>query len=105
MVHEQKPGLFQEIYKVVRTIPKGKVMTYGQVARLVGTRDARKIGWALHANSDPQTPCHRVVTLEGKVSDNFAFGDYQEHKRRLLAEGVEFVSEKHVNLPKHSVVI
>ena len=57
---------FQRIYDVVRQIPRGKVATYGQVARLAGNpRWARVVGFALHVNNDPEhVPCYRVVTLK-----------------------------------------
>ena len=63
---------FQRIYDVVRQIPRGKVATYGQVARLAGNpRWARVVGFALHVNNDPEhVPCYRVVTWprgDGKV--------------------------------------
>ena len=45
-------GLFEKIYELVKTIPVGRVATYGQVAKLLGVKDVRKIGWALHANKD-----------------------------------------------------
>lgn len=98
MVHQRKEGLFEEVYKSVRRIPKGKVVTYGQLAKMVGTRDARKIGWALHANRDPNCPCHRVVNKDGRLAPNFAFDGPKEQKRRLQAEGVKFKDEMHVDL-------
>lgn len=94
-------GFFEQVYEVVKQIPKGKVMTYGQIAELLGTHDARKVGWALHANKDAECPCHRVVNKEGNVSDSYAFGGYQEQKYKLLAEGVEFLDEKSVDLGKY----
>ncbi|MEK7111692.1 MAG: MGMT family protein [Patescibacteria group bacterium] len=93
-------ALFEEVYKIVRKIPKGKVTTYGEIARTLGTKDARKVGWALHANPDPKTPCHRVVNKDGRLAPNFAFDGEREQKRRLMAEGVIFKGEK-VNLEKH----
>ena len=58
---------FDKIYEVVRHIPRGTVATYGQVARLAGNpRWARVVGYALHANPDPDgIPCYRVVTKDG----------------------------------------
>ena len=102
MVHQKREGLFEEVYKTIRTIPEGKVVTYGQLARMVGTRDARKIGWALHANRDPDCPCHRVVSKEGRLAPNFAFDGPKEQKRRLLVEGISFIDDNHVNLEKHT---
>jgi methylated-DNA-protein-cysteine methyltransferase related protein len=83
-------GLFEDVYKVVKTIPAGKVMTYGQVAAAVGTRDARRVGQALHANKDRNVPCHRVVFADGRLAPGYAFGGAEEQKKKLLAEGVEF---------------
>ncbi len=86
------------MYQVVREIPAGRVMTYGQVAKILGTQDARKVGWALHGNNDSKIPCHRVVNKDGQVALNYAFDGWQEQKRRLEEEGVSFVDETHVDL-------
>ncbi len=102
MPHTPNPGLFQKVYDLVKIIPPGYVVTYGQIARELGTRDVRKIGWALHANKDEKVPCHRVVNMEGKVADNFAFNGWREQRNRLEAEGVSFKDEKYVNLAKHN---
>ena len=72
-------------------------MTYGQIAKILGTRDARKVGWALHANRDRAVPCHRVVSKEGKLAVNFGWGGWREQERRLEREGVELTGTK-VNL-------
>ena len=65
----------KRIYEVVKDIPRGKVMSYGQVARLAGNpRGARGVGFALHRNPEPGViPCHRVVFRDGSVTDGFAF--------------------------------
>lgn len=94
-------NFFDHVYEIVRTIPRGKVLTYGAIARQIGSRDARKIGWALHANTDPNTPCHRVVNKVGRLAPNFAFDGWHEQKRRLQEEGVTFSSEMVVDLKKH----
>ena len=96
-----KANLFSSIYEIVRKIPKGKVMTYGQIADILGTKDARKVGWALHGNQDPEIPCHRVVDKDGQVALNYSMGDWKEQKRKLLEEGVKFKDEMHVDLKKH----
>jgi methylated-DNA-protein-cysteine methyltransferase-like protein len=89
-VKSQKEGVFAAIYEVVKGIPPGNVMTYGEVATCVGNpRLARVVGWALHCNPDEQhIPCHRVVKKDGSLSPSFAFGGIAEHQRRLEAEGV-----------------
>lgn len=94
-------SLFKIIRKIVSEIPEGKVSTYGQIARVAGTKDARKVGWAIHNNQDPKVPCHRVVKKDGSVAENFSLGGWEEQKNRLVKEGVRFVSEKQVDLKKH----
>jgi methylated-DNA-protein-cysteine methyltransferase related protein len=92
-------GLFEKVYKVVQTIPVGSVMTYGQIARALGIRDVRKVGWALHANPDGKvTPCHRVVKKDGGLAPGYAFGGPNEQRNKLLAEGVKFIDENYVDL-------
>ena len=91
-------GLFDKVYKLIRTIPPGKVMTYGQIAKILGLRDVRKIGWALHANKDHATPCHRVVNKEGGIAPSYAFGGAEVQRKRLMEEGVKFADNTHVDL-------
>lgn len=94
-------NFFKEVYSIVKEIPKGKVSTYGQLAEVLGTRDARRVGWALHGNNNPNIPCHRVVNREGMVALNYAFGGWKEQKFKLMNEGVEFKDETHVDLKKY----
>ncbi len=105
---------FTRVYQLVRQIPEGYVTTYGDIARAMGTRDlpadaahqalqagarhSRIVGWALHANKDSNTPCHRVVTKDGKLSESYAFGGSIEQYAKLLGEGVVFIDKTHVNL-------
>lgn len=86
---------------LVNEIPEGKVATYGQIAFTLGFKDARKVGWALHANPDINTPCHRVVDRNGRLAPNFAFDGEKEQLRRLKAEGVSFKDKSHVDMSKH----
>ncbi len=87
----------QRVWQAVKQIPKGKVATYGIIAKKVGI-DPRMAGWALHANRSSDVPCHRVVNREGRLAPNFAFDGWREQKRRLEAEGVTFKDDMHVNL-------
>mgnify|MGYP001563341988 CR=1 FL=1 len=93
-------SFFEKVYEVVRKIPEGKVATYGQIAKILGAKDNRKVGFALHANSDPDVPCHRVVNKDGRLAPSFAFEGPEGQRRRLLAEGVGFIDEMHVDLTK-----
>lgn len=91
---------FKQVYDVVKKIPTGKVMTYGMIAKMLGTRDARRVGWALHGNRDSSCPCHRVVNKDGGVALNYSFSGWEEQRRRLMDEGVKFTDETHVDLVK-----
>lgn len=96
---------FDKIYSIVRTIPEGKVMSYGQVALLAGNpRWSRVVGYALHVNPDPSfIPCHRVVTKDGRVSSSFAFGGSDIQRVLLENEGVRFSSDGRVIMEEYSV--
>ncbi len=85
-------GFFERVYEVVKSIPKGKVMTYGQIATICGNkRMSRQVGWALHANPTPSLiPCYRVVNRFGEVSSAFAFGGANVQRDLLEKEGVVF---------------
>ncbi|OGM08080.1 hypothetical protein A2W13_02715 [Candidatus Woesebacteria bacterium RBG_16_36_11] len=92
---------FEKIYEIVRRIPPGKVMTYGQIALQLNRKiSPRVVGWALHANKDLNTPCHRVVDRNGRLAPNFAFDGWREQRKRLLTERVEFKDEMHVDIEK-----
>lgn len=94
-------GAFNErVYEVVRQVPRGRVASYGQVARLMGApRSARYVGFALHANPEPGViPCHRVVFKDGSLAPGFAFGGPDEQRRLLEEEGVGFDEEGRVRM-------
>lgn len=94
-------SLNEQVYLLVKTIPAGKVATYGQIAELLGNpRLSRQVGWALHANRSADVPCHRVVNREGRLAPNFAFDGEEEQWRRLTSEGITFKGTN-VNLARH----
>ena len=100
-ITSQKSNFFNQVYRIVRSIPKGKVTTYGHIARILGIKDSRIVGWALHSNKDSKVPCHRVVNKDGKVAENYALGGWKEQKMRLLSEGVKFKDKMHVDLQRY----
>lgn len=95
-------SFFERVYAVVMDIPRGKVLSYGDVARLAGSpRSARQVGWALHVNPRPgEIPCHRVVFKDGAVSSGFAFGGPQVQRAMLETEGVEFSADGAIDMSK-----
>ncbi len=80
----------QSVYEYVKSVPQGKVTTYGMIARAIGRpRAARQVGKALHRNPTPGiVPCHRVVNREGRLAPAFAFGGIEVQARLLEEEGV-----------------
>ena len=98
-------GDFSErVFQVVRQVPRGKVASYGQVARLIGApRSARYVGYALRANPDPGAevtgiPCHRVVFKDGSLCRGYAFGGPDVQREMLEEEGVAFADDEHVDM-------
>lgn len=86
--------MFDEVYGVVSKIPKGKVLTYGDIAIELGI-NPRVVGYALHANKNSkQVPCHRVVFKDGSLTKGYAFGGKDIQKKLLITEGVNFIREK-----------
>ncbi len=83
----------QAVYAYLKTVPRGKVVTYGMIAAAIGRpRAARQVGNALHRNPTPVVvPCHRVVNREGRLAPAFAFGGMDVQAQLLRAEGVEVV--------------
>jgi methylated-DNA-protein-cysteine methyltransferase related protein len=94
---------YSRIYRTVKKIPRGRVATYGQIARLAGfPRHARLVGYALHAlrsDVDPSVPWHRVINAKGEISlDEFSGADLQ--RKLLQAEGVIFDRRHRVDLER-----
>lgn len=72
------------VFEIVRKIPKGKTLTYKQVAEMAGSPKAcRAVGNILHQNYDPQIPCHRVIRSDGKPG---GYNRGAERKEEILAD-------------------
>ncbi|MEG1509747.1 MAG: methylated-DNA--[protein]-cysteine S-methyltransferase [Clostridia bacterium] len=84
-------SFYDLVYKVVDEIPKGKITTYGDLAKMLcSPKASRAVGYALHFNPNPYvTPCHRVVNREGYLAEKFAFGGVEAQKMLLESEGIE----------------
>jgi len=98
---DRKSG-WEKIYRLVRRIPKGKVMTYGQIATLLESRlSPRAVGWAMHGCPEG-VPWHRVVNASGGCSTD-RIPDIPEGLQRAMleAEGVEFRDNGTLDLKRH----
>ena len=87
---KKNSNLNAQVYALLTQIPRGKVVTYGQLARMLGNQNlARTVGNALHANPDGNRyPCYKVVNAKGKLSASYAFGGLAAQQQRLEAEGI-----------------
>ena len=92
----------EKVYNFLRSIPKGKVVTYGQIAEYLGNKKlARVVGNILHNNLDEDKyPCYKVVDSKGNLSKNFAFGGIQKQKEKLEKDGIVVKNYK-VDLNKY----
>ncbi len=100
-----KDGFFQRVYEVVAAIPRGKVMTYGQIAaRLGGFHSGRVVGFAMRAApAERNLPCHRVVNKQGHMAPGHCFGGADCQRRLLRKEGVRFKPDGSIDLEKSQV--
>ena len=92
----------QAVYEYLATIPKGKVVTYGQIAKFLGDSNlARTVGNILHENPDgDKYPCYKVVNAQGKLAENYAFGGIEKQKIRLEADDI-IVNNNKVDLKRY----
>ena len=68
IIIQMQKSFKEKVYEIVRKIPRGKVLTYKEVARRAGNPKAyRAVGNALNQNKDPRIPCHRVIRSDGKI--------------------------------------
>lgn len=94
---------FSDVYEVVRLIPRGRVTSYGAIARYLGAAgSSRMVGWAMNAAHHvvPAVPAQRVVNRIGLLSGKHHFGAPDAMQRLLEAEGVEVRDDRVVNFEK-----
>lgn len=93
---------YQRIYAVVRRIPRGRVATYGQIARLAGLAGrARQVGYAMHAlPAGSRVPWHRVINAMGRISRRRRFGAELTQRVLLEREGIRFGAAGRVSLER-----
>ena len=97
------PSLPEQVYAIVLEVPRGRVITYGAIACLLGDpRKAREVGWAMAATPDrtPAIPAHRVINARGEVSGG-PFGGSAARRHLLAAEGVSFGADGRVDLERY----
>lgn len=93
-------GFFDQVFEIARQIPKGRVTSYGAIAKCIGTgKSARLVGWAMNGSSRvrPKVPAHRVVNSVGLLSGKLAFKTPTLMEELLAKEGVGVKNDKIVN--------
>jgi methylated-DNA-protein-cysteine methyltransferase-like protein len=91
MKPDKKYSFFDDVYEVVKLIPKGRVTSYGAIANYLGTKlSARMVGWAMNAShSDKKIPAHRVVNRSGLLTGRHHFETPTTMQKRLEQEGIK----------------
>jgi methylated-DNA-protein-cysteine methyltransferase-like protein len=81
----------ERVYKIVRRIPRGRVMTYGQIAYMLGEGyTPRTVGFAMHGADESNTPWHRVINSQGRCSTGRIVLPTDKQQRMLEREGIKF---------------
>ena len=94
------PSAYQRIYAIVARIRRGKVATYGQIAKLAGKVTARQVGYAMAACQDDRIPWQRVINAKGEVSPRKHGAGHLTQRKLLEQEGVRFDARGRVALAR-----
>ena len=91
-----KTSFFEDVYEVVKLIPKGRVTSYGAIAHYLGTKgSARMVGWAMNAaHGLDDVPAHRVVNRLGLLTGKHHFSTPTAMQERLELEGIKVINDK-----------
>ncbi len=100
---EKLESFFEQVYAVARLIPKGRVTSYGAIAKYLGTaRSSRMVGWAMDGahSVKPRVPAHRVVNRVGMLAGKHHFATPNEMKNLLQLEGIKVKKDQVVDFKK-----
>ena len=99
MAKKDKYSFFEDVYEVVKLIPKGRVSSYGLIAEYLGAKgSARMVGWAMNnAHTLEEVPAHRVVNRIGLLTGKAHFTPPSRMQELLESEGIEIENDKILN--------
>jgi methylated-DNA-protein-cysteine methyltransferase-like protein len=101
----QQSTFFNDVFEVVKLIPKGRVTSYGAIARYLGTgMSARMVGWAMNAvpvGTRVVVPAHRVVNRQGLLTGKHHFKPPSAMEQRLKKDGIKVVKDKIQDFDRH----
>jgi methylated-DNA-protein-cysteine methyltransferase-like protein len=99
---DETPGYRERVYEIVNRIPAGRVMTYGQIAEMLGEGyTARTVGFVMHSADEETTPWHRVINAQGGCSTGRVIMPPDKQRRMLEAEGVKFNARGRCDLGRY----
>lgn len=97
-------SFFEDVYAIVRLIPKGRVTNYGAIGKYLGTAlSARMVGWAMNGahNVKPKVPAHRVVNRNGMLTGKMHFATPTLMQELLEKEGIKVIKDQIQDFDKH----
>lgn len=101
---KREENFFELVYLVARSIPKGRVTSYGAIAEYLGAKSsARMVGWAMNGShvAKPKVPAHRVVNRNGMLSGKMHFATPDLMEELLKKEGIPVENDKVKDFDKH----
>ncbi len=100
---DKNRDFFDQVYQVVKLIPKGRVTSYGAIAKYLSTASAsRMVGWAMNAShKNPEIPAHRVVNRKGLLTGKMHFSTPYEMEEKLKQEGIKVENDKIIHFEKY----
>lgn len=89
-------NFFEDVHAVAKLIPKGRVTTYGAIAKYLGTKmSARMVGWAMNAaHAIPEIPAHRVLNRNGMLTGKGHFETPTQMQELLELEGIKVENDQ-----------
>jgi methylated-DNA-protein-cysteine methyltransferase-like protein len=98
-INDKNADFFENVFAVVKLIPKGRVSSYGAIAKYLGSaRSSRMVGWAMNASHKMDgIPAHRVVNRQGLLTGKMHFGNPTLMEEKLKLEGIEVVNDQITN--------
>lgn len=103
-IKNNKVDFFEMVYQVVRLIPKGRVTTYGAIAKYLGSAgSSRVVGYAMNAahSQKPKVPAHRVVNRAGVLTGKHHFDNPFQMQALLEKEGIKVKNDTIINFSKY----
>ncbi|WP_126972356.1 MGMT family protein [Gynurincola endophyticus] len=97
-------NFFEDVFEVVKLIPKGRVTSYGAIAKYLGTaKSSRMVGWAMNLSHTHKTkvPAHRVVNRNGMLTGKMHFNPPEAMQKKLEAEGIVVANDRIQNFELH----